>query len=147
MPDGAGTNSPLGWSRQAFLQPDAGTDDEWREAEHPAQDRGHSCCCVSWDSPPSRPRCCRPSQATGQGPVTAEAYGAPGTLIPVVVRLRGAKASTRADRELATPDVAMSCAGEPWFDPARHILSQTCVARMPANRSHVHLRGYAYLRA
>jgi hypothetical protein len=79
--------------------------------------------------------------------VSVDAYGAAGALIPVVVRLQGASSTTRADLELATPGVVTSCVGKPWLDRARHALSRTCFARMPAHRSHVRLRGYAHVLA
>jgi hypothetical protein len=76
-------------------------------------------------------------------PLTAEAYGEPGTRVAVVLRLEGATPATAAQLELATRGVHAECAGAPRFDRARHTLSRRCYVRMPAHRSHVRLLGYA----
>jgi hypothetical protein len=76
-------------------------------------------------------------------PLTADAYGDPGTLVPVVLRLERATATTTAELELATEGVHARCADAPRFDQARHTLSRQCYVRMPAHQSHLRLQGYA----
>ena len=80
-------------------------------------------------------------------PLTADAYGDPGTLVGVVLRLEGATPTTRARLELTTGGVHAECTGAPRFDRAHHTLSRHCYVRMPAHRTHVRLHGYARLTA
>jgi hypothetical protein len=79
-------------------------------------------------------------------PLTADAYGDPGTLVPVVLRLEHATPTTTAELELATKGVHAQCAGTPRFDRARHTLSRRCYVRMPSSQSHIRLEGYAKVR-
>jgi hypothetical protein len=76
-------------------------------------------------------------------PLTADAYGEPGALVPVVLRLDHATPSTRAQLELSTRGVHAECTGAAHYDRTGHTLSRRCSVRIPAGSSHVRLRGYA----